>query len=368
MRRRTFLALTGACALAGCADEGEDDEPPDEGDETEEGDDGSSEFEEIEDTDEGDEDDDAEDTDEDGEDEGDDDDDPEETSDDADDTDEEDDTEEDDGDADEGESQDDDEEDDEEDDGDEDDEEDGDEDDEEDDDEDEGDEEDDGEEDEEGESEDEEDEERYVFTVSVIDYLSLHPIEGASVEVTGDESYEGTTGHTGEVAFEVPEGEYLPRASADGYAADEDERPRVVDDSKETSVALYPGDGEGEGEETELGEVLEVSELAAAADSPDEEYVELTNTGEEDVDLTGFELWDRPGGVVQQSGAPEGPFVFPEFLLEPGSSVRVWTGEGSDDGENLYWGQSTQVWNREGDRVRLFDADGEFVLEARFNF
>jgi hypothetical protein len=335
MRRRTFLALAGAGALAGCADEGGDDEPPNEGDDTDEGDDGSSEFEEIEDTDDG----------------SDDDDDPEETADDGDDTDEEDDTEEGDDGADE---EDDDEEDEEE--GDDE------------DDEDEGDEEDDGEEDEEGESEDEEDEERYVFTVSVIDYLSLHPIEGASVEVTGDESYEGTTGHTGEVAFEVPEGEYLPRASADGYAADEDERPRVVDDSKETSVALYPGDGEGEGEETELGEVLEVSELAAAADSPDEEYVELTNTGEEDVDLTGFELWDRPGGVVQQSGAPEGPFVFPEFLLEPGSSVRVWTGEGSDDGENLYWGQSTQVWNREGDRVRLFDADGEFVLEARFNF
>ena len=367
MRRRTFLALTGACALAGCADEGADDEPPDEGGDTDETDDEPDEFEEIDDSDddegddtgegndEAEEEDDTEAEEGDDDDEGEADDDAEQEDDDG--GDDEGDEDEDDGDEDEGDEEDDGDEEDGEDDGDEDE-----------DDEDEGDEEDDGEEDEEGESEDEEDEERFVFTVSVIDYLSLHPIEGASVEVTGDESYEGTTGHTGEVAFEVPEGEYLARASAEGYAADEDERSRVVDDSKETSVALYPEDGEGEGEETDIGEVLEVSELAAAADSPDEEYVELTNTGEEDVDLTGFELWDRPGGVVQQSGAPEGPFVFPEFVLEPGSSVRIWTGEGSDDGENLYWGQSTQVWNREADRVRLFDADGEFVLEARFSF
>ena len=348
MRRRTFLALAGAGALAGCTDVGEDEEPPNEGDDTDEGDDGSSEFEEIEDTDDDSEDDDGDEEGDDGEDERDDDADPEETADDGDDTDEEDDTEEDDGDADGGEG------------------------------EDGGEGDDDGEsEDEEGddeegddedEDEDDEDRERHVFTVSVIDYLSLHPIEGASVQVAGDETHEGTTGHTGEVAFEVPEGEYLASASAEGYTSDEDERSRLVDGPKETSVALYPDDGEGEGEETEIGERLEVSELAAAADSPAEEYVELTNTGEDDVDLTGFELWDRPGGVVQQSGAPEEPFVFPEFVLEPGSSVRIWTGEGSDDGENLYWGQSTQVWNREGDRVRLFDADGEFVMEARFSF
>ena len=58
-------------------------------------------------------------------------------------------------------------------------------------------------------------------------------------------------------------------------------------------------------------------------DSSGDEFVELMNTHEEEIELTGYTLSDRNAGG---QGAVE--FTFPEFTLEPGEIVVVFNGHG----------------------------------------
>lgn len=89
------------------------------------------------------------------------------------------------------------------------------------------------------------------------------------------------------------------------------------------------------------------------------EHVVITNTGDEATRLDGF---------VLQDAAPKRPhrFVLPRLTLAPGSSVRVWTGKGKKDGENLYWGRAKSVWNGPGDTATLLDPAGERVARVRY--
>ncbi|WP_331233054.1 lamin tail domain-containing protein [Natronorarus salvus] len=225
------------------------------------------------------------------------------------------------------------------------------------------------------EEEEEEEEETHTVTVTVVDHPSGEQVEGATVRLedagTGSVVAEGTTDSGGSVALDVSTGEYLLHADAEGYVDDGTETSVEVDGDTEAERSVSSEDGE-EGDErddeteeadVEVGDVLEVAGFEVAVDSPEEEYVALANTGEEPLDLTGHELWDREEGVVASDGDPEAPYVFPEFVLDGNATVRIWTGSGGDDAENLYWGESTQVWNREGDTVRLFDPEGTLVFE-----
>jgi hypothetical protein len=44
----------------------------------------------------------------------------------------------------------------------------------------------------------------------------------------------------------------------------------------------------------------------------------------------------------------------------------VWTGQGSDDLPNLYWGRRAAVWNNTGDSAILSDERGQII--ARFQY
>jgi hypothetical protein len=46
--------------------------------------------------------------------------------------------------------------------------------------------------------------------------------------------------------------------------------------------------------------------------------------------------------------------------------VRVWTGRGTNDAENLYWGRRQAVWNNTGDLAILRDVAGAEV--SRFAY
>lgn len=73
----------------------------------------------------------------------------------------------------------------------------------------------------------------------------------------------------------------------------------------------------------------------------DEEYIELTNKGSSSVDMTGWTLSD---GANHAYNFPSG------FTLEPGDSVTIYTGSGSDSDSQLYWDSRSVVWNNTGDR------------------
>jgi hypothetical protein len=86
------------------------------------------------------------------------------------------------------------------------------------------------------------------------------------------------------------------------------------------------------------------------------EVVRIENFGRTRVDLTDWILRDDV----------DHRFEFPEFALEPGAYVRVWTEPGLNTRTDLYWGRHSAVWNNAGDCVYLIDDAGALVHTYRY--
>lgn len=82
-----------------------------------------------------------------------------------------------------------------------------------------------------------------------------------------------------------------------------------------------------------------------------DEWIEITNQGEEDVSLEDWTLSD----------AQNHTYTFGEFILLAGASAKVHTGTGDDTEEDLYWNKASPVWNNGGDTATLVDAEGNVV-------
>jgi hypothetical protein len=81
-----------------------------------------------------------------------------------------------------------------------------------------------------------------------------------------------------------------------------------------------------------------------------QEYVVITNKGNHKQSLANWRLRDRANHV----------FLFPSgFKLKPGKSVRVHTGHGQDDHNDLYWDSGSYIWNNDGDKATLKSAKGK---------
>ena len=94
-------------------------------------------------------------------------------------------------------------------------------------------------------------------------------------------------------------------------------------------------------------------EIQADPDGSDvqREQVLLHNEGDSAVDLGGWTLHD----------AARRPHVYTfaaTCRLGAGSTLRLWSGRGSDDAGNVYWGRRQAVWNNTGDVAILRDPDG----------
>jgi hypothetical protein len=88
-----------------------------------------------------------------------------------------------------------------------------------------------------------------------------------------------------------------------------------------------------------------------------EEYVCLTNQGTQAVDMTGWMVRDEK----------DHSYALPTLVLDPGASVRVRTGCGSNTPQDLFWCQSgSAVWNNDGDTVFLFDGAGNLVTQYSY--
>jgi competence protein ComEC len=104
---------------------------------------------------------------------------------------------------------------------------------------------------------------------------------------------------------------------------------------------------------------LAISDVHADAEGDDrdnlnDEYIVLTNTGAEEIDLTGWRIEDDAGHS----------YTFPDgFTLAAGSSVIVHTGSGTDTESDLYWGASSPIWNNDGDTVIVRNSNGDVVRE-----
>ena len=88
---------------------------------------------------------------------------------------------------------------------------------------------------------------------------------------------------------------------------------------------------------------------------PLEEWVEFKNYDNETIDMTDWRIRDE--GTHR--------FYFPDnFQLSAGARVKVWTGSGTNDASNLYWGLDEEVWNNFGDCIylHLLDEHNDYVL------
>lgn len=81
-----------------------------------------------------------------------------------------------------------------------------------------------------------------------------------------------------------------------------------------------------------------------------QEFVRLVNTGDTRRNLGGWRVRDRVGHV----------FVIPDgFRLGPGRVVRIHTGKGVNDGNDLYWRSGWYIWNNDADRATLKNRAGD---------
>ena len=85
--------------------------------------------------------------------------------------------------------------------------------------------------------------------------------------------------------------------------------------------------------------------------TPNAEWVEVDNTGDQPVDLTGW-------GVRDESASHR--FTFTDgYRLAGGATVRIHTGCGLPTAADLYWCiRGSAVWNNDGDTAFLVDPSG----------
>ena len=87
-------------------------------------------------------------------------------------------------------------------------------------------------------------------------------------------------------------------------------------------------------------------------ENPNGEWVSLVNHGAETVSLEGYTLKDEANHI----------YTFSAVRLAPGQVIRLYSGQGRDSAEALYWGLSGDaVWNNQGDTAYLRDVEGRLV-------
>ena len=101
---------------------------------------------------------------------------------------------------------------------------------------------------------------------------------------------------------------------------------------------------------------IAITNASFVAPSPEkenlnDEWVEISNKGTSDANLTGWTLED----------AQNHTYTFPDFSLKAGAKVKIRTGIGDDTSEDLFWNRSSSIWNNGGDTATLMDASGNIV-------
>jgi len=93
--------------------------------------------------------------------------------------------------------------------------------------------------------------------------------------------------------------------------------------------------------------------VGASRETPNQEYVQITNKGTTDVKMSGWKITDK---------GPEYTYPFPSsYTLKAKTTVTLYTGKGTNSAAKLFWGRGSYVWNNEGDTAYLYDAQGKLV-------
>jgi hypothetical protein len=98
-------------------------------------------------------------------------------------------------------------------------------------------------------------------------------------------------------------------------------------------------------------------------ENPNGEWVQICNNGNQDVDMSGWRLYDS---AQLRRTVTDHVFIFPSgFILRAGKSVFVYTGVGMNTSTKLYFGRPPDeyaaIWNNTGDCAYLEDDKGNLV-------
>lgn len=109
---------------------------------------------------------------------------------------------------------------------------------------------------------------------------------------------------------------------------------------------------------SDFGLDLEANFDAAGSDltNLNGEFVTIINNGNASLDLSGWSLKDQATHF----------YTFENIVLEPGESLVLYTGQGSNTASELYWDSDEPIWNNNGDTVFLFDSEGNLVTSLSF--
>jgi len=90
-----------------------------------------------------------------------------------------------------------------------------------------------------------------------------------------------------------------------------------------------------------------------------DEYVEITNLGNQAQDLAGWELKDISEGYPS--------FTFPSYILAPGKSIRVYTNEYHPEWGGFSFEYGRAIWNNsEPDIAVLYNRAGKEVSRKSY--
>jgi competence protein ComEC len=93
-------------------------------------------------------------------------------------------------------------------------------------------------------------------------------------------------------------------------------------------------------------------------DNLNDEYLVFANAGDAPLDLSGWTVRDEADHTYR----------FPDGVtLDPGASVTLHTGTGTDSATDRYWGSGAPVWNNGGDTVVVTDDEGTVVLRETYS-
>jgi hypothetical protein len=108
-------------------------------------------------------------------------------------------------------------------------------------------------------------------------------------------------------------------------------------------------------EDVQVNDVVQITNIffdgTKGGNEPDE-YVEITNTGPEPVDITEWELQDTTGGIE---------FKWESYVIQPGATIRVYTNEVHNDTGGFTFGARRALWGNSGDIAELYDADQQLI-------
>ena len=87
------------------------------------------------------------------------------------------------------------------------------------------------------------------------------------------------------------------------------------------------------------------------------EYLVITNHENYNVSMVGWFLQDE---------AAQTAYEF-DFIITNNTSIRIYTGDGTDNSTTLYWGWHQGIWNNSGDFAILQDENGYLVDSYRYD-